>query len=115
MEKEAGVAARRLIAHINSSISLLSKEKEIEMRRRLPARNQAEWKPVSRPDCAPNEKIGAGPDAKPLSDALLGIFDAIAPAASAGLAKLADKARVLHDPDKAASRMSSLLAMHGVV
>jgi hypothetical protein len=30
------------------------------------------------------------------------------------LFKLADKARVLHDPDKAASRMSSLLAMHGV-
>ena len=32
-----------------------------------PARNQAEWSPVSRPDCAPNEEVGAGPDAKPAS------------------------------------------------
>jgi XTP/dITP diphosphohydrolase len=30
-----------------------------------PARNQAEWSPVSRPDCAPNEKLGARSDAKP--------------------------------------------------
>ena len=30
-----------------------------------PARNQAEWSPVSRPDCAPNEKVGARSDAKP--------------------------------------------------
>jgi XTP/dITP diphosphohydrolase len=30
-----------------------------------PARNQAEWSPVSRPDCAPNEKVGAKSDAKP--------------------------------------------------
>jgi preprotein translocase subunit SecA len=32
-----------------------------------PARNQAEWVPVSRPDCAPNLKIGSRPDAKPAS------------------------------------------------
>ena len=32
-----------------------------------PARNQAEWSPVNRPDCAPNEKAGAQPDAKPAS------------------------------------------------
>jgi XTP/dITP diphosphohydrolase len=32
-----------------------------------PARNQAEWSPVSRPDCAPNEEVGARPDAKPVS------------------------------------------------
>ncbi len=31
-----------------------------------PARNQAEWSPVSRPDCAPNEKVGARSDAKPV-------------------------------------------------
>jgi len=30
-----------------------------------PARNQAEWPPVNRPDCAPNEKAGARSDAKP--------------------------------------------------
>jgi XTP/dITP diphosphohydrolase len=30
-----------------------------------PACNQAEWSPVSRPDCAPNEKVGARSDAKP--------------------------------------------------
>jgi hypothetical protein len=30
------------------------------------------------------------------------------------LFRLADKARVLHDPDKAAARMSSLLAMNGI-
>ncbi|MBI5911334.1 MAG: dihydrodipicolinate synthase family protein [Betaproteobacteria bacterium] len=194
-------------------ISLLSKDKEIAMRRKLPARNQAKWNPVSRPDCAPNLNEGARSDAKPVptfadraprmrmytgddfnyaeliagdedgySDALLGIFDAIAPAASAGLARLAagdiqgfhgvleptvplsrhifqaptrfyktgvvflawlnglqdhfimvggqesarsllhlaelfrlaDKARVLHDPDLAASRMTKLLATHGL-
>jgi XTP/dITP diphosphohydrolase len=32
-----------------------------------PARNQAEWLPVSRPDCAPDEEGGARPDAKPVS------------------------------------------------
>ena len=121
-------------------------------------------------------------DEQGYSDALLGIFDAIAPAASAGLARLAtgdlqgfhgileptvplsrhifkaptrfyktgvvflawlnglqehfimvggqesarsllhlaelfrlaDKARVLHDPDRAAARMRSLLAVHGL-
>jgi preprotein translocase subunit SecA len=32
-----------------------------------PARNQAEWEPVSRPDCAPDSKVSARPDAKPAS------------------------------------------------
>ena len=32
----------------------------------------------------------------------------------AELFRLADKARVLHDPDLAASRMSKLLAVHGL-
>jgi preprotein translocase subunit SecA len=32
-----------------------------------PARNQAEWAPVSRPDCAPDLEAGARPDAKPAS------------------------------------------------
>jgi hypothetical protein len=157
-------------------ISLLSKDKEIEMRRRLP-----DGVKMYTGDDFNYAELIAG-DEEGYSDALLGIFDAIAPAASAGLAKLADgdlqgfhgileptvplsrhifkaptrfyktgvvflawlnglqdhfimvggqesarsllhlvelfkladKARVLHDPDKAASRMSSLLAMHGV-
>ncbi len=32
-----------------------------------PARNQAEWFPVSRQDCAPHQRIGARSDAKPAS------------------------------------------------
>jgi len=32
----------------------------------------------------------------------------------AELFRLADKARVLHDPDLAASRMTKLLAVHGL-
>ena len=157
-------------------ISLLSKEKEISMRNRLP-----EGVRMYTGDDFNYAELIAG-DEDGYSDALLGIFDAIAPAASAGLARLAtgdiqgfhgileptvplsrhifkaptrfyktgvvflawlnglqdhflmiggqesarsllhlaelfrlaDKARVLHDPDMAASRMSKLLAVHGL-
>ena len=157
-------------------ISLLSKEKEISMRRRLPANIR-----MYTGDDFNYAELIAG-DEEGYSDALLGIFDAIAPAASAGLARLAnndvqgfhgileptvplsrhifksptpfyktgivflawlnglqdhfvmiggqesarsllhlaelfrlaDKARVLHDPDMAASRMSKLLGVHGL-
>ncbi len=157
-------------------ISLLSKEKEIEMRRKLPAGVR-----MYTGDDFNYAELIAG-DENGYSDALLGIFDAIAPAASAGLARLAtgdlqgfhgileptvplsrhifktptrfyktgvvflawlnglqdhfimvggqesarsllhlaelfrlaDKARVLHDPDLAASRMSKLLATQGL-
>ncbi|MFN4209504.1 MAG: dihydrodipicolinate synthase family protein [Devosia sp.] len=157
-------------------ISLLSAEKEIAMRRRLPA----SVKMYTGDDFNYAELI-AGDD-QGYSHALLGIFDAIAPAASAGLAalgkgntneffdlleptvplsrhifaaptrfyktgvvflaylnglqdhfamiggqqstrslqhlaelfRLADKARVLADPDLAASRMKAVLAIHGV-
>jgi hypothetical protein len=157
-------------------ISLLSKEKEIAMRRRLPAGVRM----YTGDDFNYAELIAGDEDG--YSDALLGIFDAIAPAASAGLARLAagdlqgfhgileptvplsrhifraptrfyktgvvflawlnglqdhfiliggqesarsilhlcelfrlaDKARVLHDPDLAAARMSRLLAVHGL-
>jgi hypothetical protein len=156
-------------------ISLLSKEKEILMRRRLPAGVR-----MYTGDDFNYAELIAG-DEEGYSDALLGIFDAIAPAASAGLARLAkgdvqgfhgileptvplsrhifkdptrfyktgvvflawlnglqdhflmiggqesarsllhlaelfrlaDKARVLHDPDRAAARMTKLLAVHG--
>jgi len=30
------------------------------------ARNQAKWRPVGRPDCAQNYRVGARPDAKPV-------------------------------------------------
>jgi hypothetical protein len=75
-------------------ISLLDKDKEIAMRRRLPAGvrmytgddfNYAEL-------IAGDDYSGSGPGSHPMhskSDALLGIFDAIAPAASAALAELA--------------------------
>ncbi|WP_332686986.1 dihydrodipicolinate synthase family protein [Devosia sp.] len=157
-------------------ISLLSAEKEIAMRRRLPA----SVKMYTGDDFNYAELIAG--DGQGYSHALLGIFDAIAPAASAGLAalgkgnnneffdlleptvplsrhifaaptrfyktgvvflaylnglqdhftmiggqqstrslqhlaelfRLADKARVLADPDLAASRMKAVLAIHGV-
>jgi hypothetical protein len=157
-------------------VSLLSKEKEISMRRRLPAGVR-----MYTGDDFNYAELIAG-DEEGYSDALLGIFDAIAPAASAGLARLADgdiqgfhgileptvplsrhifkaptrfyktgvvflawlnglqdhflmiggqesarsllhlaelfrladKARVLHDPDMAAARMTRLLAVHGM-
>jgi hypothetical protein len=157
-------------------VSLLSKEKEISMRRRLP-----DGVRMYTGDDFNYAELIAG-DEEGYSDALLGIFDAIAPAASAGLAKLADgdlqgfhgileptvplsrhifkaptrfyktgvvflawlnglqdhflmiggqesarsllhlaelfrladKARVLHDPDMAAARMTKLLAVHGM-
>ncbi len=63
-------------------ISLLSKEKEISMRRRLPAGVRM----YTGDDFNYAELIAGDEDG--CSDALLGIFDAIAPAASAGLAKL---------------------------
>ena len=156
-------------------ISLLSKEKEIEMRRKLPPGVR-----MYTGDDFNYAQLIAG-DEDGYSDALLGIFDAIAPAASAGLARLstgdlqgfhgileptvplsrhifkaptrfyktgvvflawlnglqdhfimvggqesarsllhlaelfrlADKARVLHDPELAAARMSKLLAVQG--
>ncbi len=157
-------------------ISLLSKDKEIEMRRKLPANVR-----MYTGDDFNYAELIAGDD-EGYSDALLGIFDAIAPAAFAGLARLsagdfraftefssrrcrcrgiffrrrrgstrpasyfspgsmacriisswsagrkvrdrccilpssfdlADKARVLHDPELAAARMNRLLAVHGL-
>lgn len=157
-------------------ISLLSAEKEIDMRRRLPASVR-----MYTGDDFNYAELIAGDD-QGYSHALLGIFDAIAPAASAGLAalgrgntneffdileptvplsrhifaaptrfyktgvvflaylnglqdhftmiggqestrslqhlselfRLADKARVLADPELAAKRMAQVLAVHGV-
>ena len=157
-------------------VSLLSKEKEVAMRRRLPAGVR-----MYTGDDFNYAELIAG-DGEHFSDALLGIFDAIAPAASAGLAalgsgrldsffeileptvplsrhifkaptrfyktgvvflaylnglqdhfrmvggqesarslvhlaelfRLADKARMLADPDDAAARIGRFLAAHGI-
>lgn len=77
-------------------ISLLDKDKEIAMRRRLPARGGADGQGVrmyTGDDFNYAELIagdGAGATQRQgQSDALLGIFDAIAPAASAALGELA--------------------------
>lgn len=158
-------------------ISLLSKEKEIAMRRQLPDAVR-----MFTGDDFNYAELIAG-DEQGHSDALLGIFDAIAPVASAALEalgtnrnkeffelleptvplsrhifksptrfyktgvvflaylnglqdhfvmvggqqsarslshlaelfRLADKARVLADPDRAVARMKNVLAVHGVV
>jgi hypothetical protein len=73
-------------------VSLLDKQKEIDMRRRLPAGVRM----YTGDDFNYAELIEG--DAQGYSDALLGIFDAIAPAASAALTALAqgDRAR-FHD------------------
>ena len=72
-------------AHVDGiKISLLSKGKEIAMRRRLPAGVR-----MYTGDDFDYAELIAG-DAEGHSDALLGIFDAIAPAASAALGALAE-------------------------
>ncbi len=175
METCLGIIAEHAAKVDGVKISLLSKDKEIAMRRRLPAGVRM----YTGDDFNYAELIGG--DEEGYSDALLGIFDAIAPAASAGLARLAagdrqgfdgileptvplsrhifraptrfyktgvvflawlnglqdhlimvggqesarsllhlaelfrlaDQARVLHDPDLAAARMTRLLGVHG--
>ena len=72
-------------------ISLLDKDKEVAMRRRLPAGVRM----YTGDDFNFAELIGG--DASGFSDALLGIFDAIAPAAAAALAALARGDRVTFD------------------
>lgn len=73
-------------------ISLLDKDKEIAMRRRLPQGVR-----MYTGDDFNYAELIAG-DELGYSDALLGIFDAIAPAAAAGLAKLAEgEVKAFHD------------------
>ncbi len=74
-------------------ISLLDKDREIAMRRRLPLNKQGGVRMYTGDDFNYAELIaGDGFGSNPMhgrSDALLGIFDAIAPAASAALGELA--------------------------
>jgi len=90
METALGVIAANPGKVDGIKISLLDKDKEIAMRRRLPAGvrmytgddfNYAELIAGDGAGSTPNQQH---------SDALLGIFDAIAPAASAALAALSD-------------------------
>jgi hypothetical protein len=70
-------------------ISLLDKDKEIAMRRRLPPGvRMYTGDDFNYAELIAGDGVGAGPTQQH-SDALLGIFDAIAPAASAALAALA--------------------------
>jgi hypothetical protein len=70
-------------------ISLLDKDKEIAMRRRLPAGvRMYTGDDFNYAELIEGDGVGAAPNQRH-SDALLGIFDAIAPAASAALAALA--------------------------
>ncbi len=96
-------------------ISLLSKEKEITMRRRLPATGGIDGRGVrmyTGDDFNYAELIAGDGFGSALvcgqSDALLGIFDAIAPAASTALAALAqgdiEKFRAILDPTVPLSR-----------
>jgi hypothetical protein len=76
-------------------ISLLDKDKEIEMRRRLPAGvRMYTGDDFNYAELIAGDGVGDAPNQRH-SDALLGIFDAIAPAASAALAALSagDEAR----------------------
>ncbi|MGQ0509836.1 MAG: dihydrodipicolinate synthase family protein [Betaproteobacteria bacterium] len=70
-------------------ISLLDKDKEIRMRRRLPRGENGGVRMYTGDDFNFAELIEG--DAQGHSDALLGIFDSIAPAASAALTSLAAK------------------------
>jgi hypothetical protein len=176
METSLNVIAANRAKVDGIKISLLSKDKEIAMRRRLPA----DVRMYTGDDFNYAELIAG--DEQGHSDALLGIFDAIAPAASAALSafgrgsdneffdileptvplsrhifkaptrfyktgvvflaylnglqdhfvmiggqesarslihfaelfRLADKARVLKDPNLAADRMKRLLAVRGL-
>jgi hypothetical protein len=95
MDTALGIIA----AHANKvdgiKISLLDKDKEIAMRRRLPATGGPGGGGVrmytgddfNYAELIAGDGVGAGP-MQQHSDALLGIFDAIAPAASAALAAL---------------------------
>jgi Protein of unknown function (DUF993) len=96
-------------------ISLLDKDKEIAMRRKLPATGGADGKGVrmytgddfNYAELIAGDGVGAQVTHQQ-SDALLGIFDAIAPAASAALGELAvgnlDKFNTILEPTVPLSR-----------
>jgi hypothetical protein len=92
MEVAVGVIADNAAKVDGVKISLLDKDKEIAMRRRLPQ----DVRMFTGDDFNYAELIEG--DARGYSDALLGIFDAIAPAAAAALGALSrGDSRTFHD------------------
>ncbi|HEX6705536.1 MAG TPA: dihydrodipicolinate synthase family protein [Albitalea sp.] len=94
METALGVIAAHADRVDGIKISLLDKDREIAMRRRLPAGvRMYTGDDFNYAELIAGDGVGQAPTHKH-SDALLGIFDAIAPAASAALSALAsgDKA-----------------------
>jgi hypothetical protein len=97
METALGVIAAHADKVDGIKISLLDKDREIAMRRRLPVRGGPDGRGVrmytgddfNYAELIGGDCIGDVPS-RQHSDALLGIFDAIAPAASAALAALAE-------------------------
>ncbi len=102
MDTALGIIAAHPSKIDGIKISLLDKEQEVRMRRRLPATGGPEGKGVrmytgddfNYAELIAGDDVGEAPTHRH-SDALLGIFDAIAPAASAALKSLAagDEAR----------------------
>ncbi len=96
MDTALGIIAAQPHKVDGIKISLLDKQKEIAMRRRLPATGGADGAGVrmytgddfNYPELIAGDGAGTAP-VHGHSDALLGIFDAIAPVASAALAALA--------------------------
>jgi hypothetical protein len=90
METALGVIAANPGKVDGIKISLLDKDKEIAMRRRLPAGvRMYTGDDFNYAELIAGDGAGSSPNQQH-SDALLGIFDAIAPAASAALAALGD-------------------------
>jgi len=90
MDVALGVIASHADKVDGIKISLLDKDKEIAMRRRLPAGvRMYTGDDFNYAELIAGDRFGETPN-RQHSDALLGIFDAIAPAASAALAALAD-------------------------
>ena len=89
METALGVIAANPSKVDGIKISLLDKDREIAMRRRLPAGvRMYTGDDFNYAELIAGDGVGAAPNQRQ-SDALLGIFDAIAPAASAALSALA--------------------------
>lgn len=89
MDTVLGIIAAHADKVDGIKISLLDKDKEIAMRRRLPAGvRMYTGDDFNYAELIAGDGVGAEPT-HGKSDALLGIFDAIAPAASAALAELA--------------------------
>jgi hypothetical protein len=93
MDTALGIIAAHAGKVDGIKISLLDKDQEIAMRRRLPASvRMYTGDDFNYPELIAGDGIGEAPTHR-ASDALLGIFDAVAPAASAALAALARRRR----------------------